>query len=423
MNNINVCVIGLGYVGLPIAVKLSKKFSVIGYDLNKERIKELKKKKDSTNEIDLKSFNFKIKSLKFTSNEKEIEISNFFIITVPTPVDKNNRPDLSFLKSASITVSRYLKKNDTVVYESTTYPGCTDDYCVPILEKYSRLKLNKDFYCGYSPERINPGDTIHTIEKINKIISASNKKGLKIIKKVYKNVTKKKLVITKSIKIAEAAKIIENTQRDINIALMNELSMLFDKLNIDFQEILKAANTKWNFLNFKPGLVGGHCIGVDPYYLAFEAKKKKFSTNIILSGRKTNEQMYKFVVNKFINEINKKLNLNYKKKILVVGLTFKENVPDYRNSQSIKIVKYLKKKEFNVFTFDPLIEKKVSGCKIIKNFKNLNNFKNFFDGIIILVPHKEIIEKGYVFFHKLCKKKNIFFDIKNCFKINSNFKL
>ncbi len=423
MNNIKICVIGLGYVGLPIAVKLSKKFSVVGYDLDKERIKELKKKNDTTNEVDLKSTKLKVKNLKFTSNEKEIKRSNFFIITVPTPVDKNNIPDLSFLKSASITVSRYLKKNDTVVYESTTYPGCTNDYCIPTLEKYSNLKLNKDFYCGYSPERINPGDTVHKIENINKIISASNKKGLEVIKKVYKNVTRKKLVITKSIKIAEAAKIIENTQRDINIALMNELSMLFDKLNIDFEEILKAANTKWNFLNFKPGLVGGHCIGVDPYYLAFEAKKKNFNTNIILSGRKTNEKMYKFVVNKFINEINKKLDLNYKKKILVVGLTFKENVPDCRNSQSIKIVKYLKKKRLNVFTFDPLIEKKVNGCKAIKNFKNLNNFKNYFDGVIILVPHKEIIEKGYFFFLKLCKKKNIFFDIKNCFKKNSNFKL
>ena len=271
MKKYDICVIGLGYVGLPIALILSKKYNVVGFDINKTRVNQLIRKKDVTLEVE--SNKLKSKNIQFTSESKKIKNCNFYIITVPTPVNKRNLPDLRSLKNASKIVGRYLKKKDTVVYESTTYPGCTEEVCVPILEKYSNLKLNNDFYCGYSPERINPGDKKHTIENISKIVSASNSVGLQIVKSIYKNVTKKKLIISKTIKVAEGAKIIENTQRDLNIALMNELSILFKKLNIDFSEVLDAANTKWNFLNFKPGLVGGHCIGVDPYYLAYKAKK------------------------------------------------------------------------------------------------------------------------------------------------------
>ncbi len=420
MKKIRVGIIGLGYVGLPIAIILSKKFNVIGFDINKQRINELRKKKDITREIDLN----KIKSKKFelTSNKDKIKDCNFYIITVPTPVSKNNHPDLSHLRNASQTVAKYLKKKDMVVYESTTYPGCTEEICIPILEKYSNLKLNKEFYCAYSPERINPGDKKHTIENIDKIISASSFEGLKIVQNVYKNVTKKKLVVAKSIKIAEGAKIIENTQRDINIALMNELSILFNKLNIDFSEVLKAANTKWNFLNFKPGLVGGHCIGVDPYYLAYKAKKVRFNPKVILSGRRTNENMYKYIISQLEKKIKKKNISSNKKKILILGSTFKENVPDYRNSQSIKIIKNLSKKKFKIYIFDPLVNIKELNCYTIKNYTELKSFKKYFDAILLLVPHKDIVNKGYMFFQKLNKKNSLFFDIGDTFKKN-DFKL
>lgn len=421
MKNIRICIVGLGYVGLPIAMTLSKKFQVIGYDINKQRINELKNKIDSTNEVKFENFNNYQKKIRFTFKKKDIQNCNFFIITVPTPVNKLNKPDLSFLKSATNIVSECLKKKDVVVYESTTYPGCTDEICIPLLENKSKMRVNRDFYCGYSPERINPGDKIHKLEKINKIISATNSKGLKIIKFVYKNVTKKKIITTKSIKIAEGAKIIENTQRDINIALMNELSMLFNKLNIDFSEVLKAAKTKWNFLNFKPGLVGGHCIGVDPYYLAHRARTKNFNTKIILSGRMINENMHKYLVKNFEKKFKSKKKYE-KKNILLIGMTFKENVPDCRNSQSLKIATSLKKKYKNVYLFDPLINHSIEGCITIKNFNNLQKYKNFFDGLIILVSHKEIINKGKNFFIKLCKKDGIFFDIKNIFKNYSDFK-
>ena len=423
MNKIKICIVGLGYVGLPIAVILSKKFQVLGYDINKNRIKELNNKIDITKEVDTNKLKKNNKNLKFTYDCNKIKDCNFFIITVPTPVDKKFNPNLKYLKEASQTVSKYLKKNDTVVYESTTFPGCTEDICIPILEKVSNLKINKDFYCGYSPERINPGDKIHRINNISKIISASNHIGLKLIKKIYKNVTKKKLIVVNSIKIAEGAKIIENTQRDINIALMNELSMLFYKLKIDFSEILKAANTKWNFLDFKPGLVGGHCIGVDPYYLAFKAKKIKFNPKVILSGRSINEYMYQHVIRKFEKKIYNNINKSIKKKILIVGLTFKENVPDCRNSQSIKIAERLAEKKLVVYTFDPLVKKKISRCNPINTFSELKKYKNFFDGIIILVPHSSIVKKGYVFYKNLKKNNCIFFDIKNCFRNKSDFSL
>ena len=419
MNNIKICIIGLGYVGLPLAISLSKKYQVTGYDININRIKNLIKGKDDTFEVSKKVI---LKSkINFTNNKNQIKDCNFYIITVPTPVLKNNMPDLGPLINGSKLVGKFLNSKDVVVYESTTYPGCTNEICIPLLEKFSNLKVNDDFYCGYSPERINPGDKKHGLSKIKKIISASSVKGLKYIKKVYDNVSPGNIIEVNSIQIAEGAKIIENTQRDINIALMNELSILFNKLNIDFTKVLSAAKTKWNFINFKPGLVGGHCIGVDPYYLAFKAKKVKFNPKIILSGRSINDYMHKYVVKMFHSKFSKG-NINYKKKILIVGLTFKENVPDCRNSQSIKIAKIISKKS-NVFVFDPITDHKIDNCKTIKNYSSLKNYKGYFDGILVLVSHTSIKNKGFIYFKRLLKKKGIFFDLKNTFKQESDFKL
>ncbi len=411
-------VIGLGYVGLPIAVSLSKHFKVIGFDIDSRRVDNLSKGVDDTNELSI-SNKKELKKVKLTNNKNDLKKVNFFIITVPTPIYKNKKPDLRNLISASETVSKYLKKNDVIVYESTTYPGCTDNICIPILEKISKLKINKDFYCGYSPERINPGDKKHTLNKIAKIISGSNSTATQKIFQVYKNIISKKLVKVKSIKIAEASKIIENIQRDINIALMNELSKIFNKLKIDFSEVLKASKTKWNFLNFSPGLVGGHCIGVDPYYLADLAKNNKIDSKIILSGRKINDEMHNYISNK----IHKSLKKNKKKsKIILFGLTFKENIPDFRNSQSIEIIEDLKKYNYQIDTFDPFVEKKFKG--VSKHFVNFNNIKNNdYDLVIIAVSHKIFIEKGLLFFKKILNKNGKFFDLKNIFNNEADFKL
>ena len=410
---LKICVLGLGYVGLPIAIKLSEKFNVIGYDIDKNRIRELKKHTDSTNEVS--SAQLKRRNLNFTFNSKDIQSTNFFIVTVPTPVDKKNKPNLKPLISVSIQVGKLLKKNDVVVYESTTYPGCTEEVCIPLLEKNSRLKINKDFFCGFSPERINPGDKKHILKKINKIISGSNKIALRKIEKVYSKVTNKKIIKVENIKIAESAKIIENIQRDINIALMNELSMLFNKLDIDFRKVLKAASTKWNFINFKPGIVGGHCISVDPYYLASKASDINFKTKFILSGRKINDNMGDYITKKFLFFLKDKKILINRSKILVVGLTFKENVPDVRNSQSIKIINSLNKNGCKVYTIDPIKNIKIKNSKQINNFNECSKYQNFFDGILILVSHKKIKLKGFNFFNNLLKKNNIFFDIHGIF--------
>ena len=415
MHHYKICIIGLGYVGLPLAVEFSKKFDVIGYDIDKKKIRDLKDGIDLTRELDKKGLAY-LKKICLTNNSKDLKYANFFIITVPTPIFKNKKPNLSFVKEASKLVSKNLSKGDFVVYESTTFPGCTENICVPILQRYSKLKLNNDFYCGYSPERINPGDKKHKLNKIIKVVSGSNNYASKIISNIYKNITREKVFISKSIKVAEASKVIENIQRDINIALMNELSIIFNKLKIEFNEVLKASNTKWNFLNFKPGLVGGHCIGVDPYYLADIAIKNKINPKIILSGRKINDQMSNFIVENVKRKIKKKA------KILLIGLSFKEDVPDYRNSQSINIIKKLLKKGFNLDTFDTLINIKNVG--VANHYTNLKNLKNkSYDLILILVGNKEIKNKGYMFFKKLLKPNGLLFDIKNIFKYKSDFKL
>ena len=387
---IKISVIGLGYVGLPLAVAFSDKFKVIGFDVNEKRVEELNKFNDKTLEIDLEKLKNAITNnkMKLSSNIDDIKECNFYIVSVPTPVDKNNRPDLTPLLKASQSVGSVLKKGDIVVYESTVYPGATEEECVPVLEKFSNLKFNEDFFCGYSPERINPGDKEHTITKIKKITSGSTKKVADIVDDVYASIIKAGTFKASSIKVAEAAKVIENTQRDINIAFVNELAMIFEKMHIDTTEVLKAAGTKWNFLKFNPGLVGGHCIGVDPYYLTHKAQELGYHPEIILAGRRINDNMGKYAANRVVKLMikhDKKIN---KAKVLILGITFKENCPDIRNSRVIDVVKELKEFGCNVDVYDPWADKnevlREYNLNLIENL-NLNNY----DAVVLAVAHDE----------------------------------
>ena len=339
---IKIAIIGLGYVGLPLALEFSKKKKVIGFDINKDRIKDLNSGIDKN--LDFQKNEIQIsKKLNFTYNVEDLKFANCFIITVPTPIDEFKKPDLLPLLSASEMVGKIIKKGDLIIYESTVYPGCVEDECVPILEKFSELRYNIDFFCGYSPERINPGDKKHTLSNIKKITSGSTPEIANFVDNLYKEIITAGTHMAPNIKVAEAAKIIENTQRDLNIALINELSIIFDKLNIDTKEVLDAASTKWNFLPFKPGLVGGHCIGVDPYYLTYKAEKIGYHPKIILAGREINDSMGNYVALKFIEELKKK-NIKIKgSKILIMGLTFKENCTDIRNSGIKNVIEKLKK--------------------------------------------------------------------------------
>ena len=414
-------VIGLGYVGLPIANEFSKKFTTYAYDKSKKRILELKKYFDRNMQL---SFNeLKKNKINLCDNLKSLSAANIFIITVPTPINKKNIPDLSLIISATKELSKILKKGDIVVYESTVYPGLTNEICVPILEKNSKLKYNFDFFCGYSPERINPGDKSKNLKNINKIVSGSNKYALKIIYEIYRKIIKAKVIKTSSIEVAEAAKVIENTQRDLNIGLINELSQIFNKLNIDTEEVLKAAASKWNFNYFTPGLVGGHCIGVDPYYLTYKSKKLGYNPSIILAGRKVNDNMSKYVADKAILSLKK---ITTKKNILIMGCTFKENCPDIRNSKVFDVIKHLKKKDksLKLHIFDPNADKNevYSEYKI----KLINKpKKKYYDLIILAVSHQIFKNKNYTrpltkFGNKFCK----LFDLKFFYKQNySDFRL
>lgn len=384
-----IAVIGLGYVGLPLAVAFSNKFEVIGYDINKDRIKELQNGSDKTLEINDDELKNSLKNgIKFSSNLDDLKECNFFIIAVPTPVDKNNRPDLTPLLKASQSVANVLKKGDIVVYESTVYPGATEEECVPVLEKYSNLKFNQDFFCGYSPERINPGDKEHTITKIKKITSGSTSQIADKVDEIYSSIIEVGTFKASSIKVAEAAKVIENTQRDINIAFVNELAMIFEKIGIDTNEVLKAAGTKWNFLKFSPGLVGGHCIGVDPYYLTHKAQELGYHPEIILAGRRINDNMGKYVANRVV-----KLMIKHDKKInnanvLVLGITFKENCTDIRNSRVIDVINELKDFGCVVDVFDPWADKN----DVLREY-NINLLDKFdlekYEAIILAVAHNE----------------------------------
>lgn len=355
MPNYKIAIIGLGYVGLPLAIAFAEKYPVIGYDINDNRIKELKHQFDNTKEIEFYQFETK-ESIQFTSLLGEIKDANIFIITVPTPIDQNKQPDLSFLLSASQSVGSILKNGDIVIYESTVYPGCTEEECIPVLEKASGLILNHDFFVGYSPERINPGDKTRPIQSIIKVTSGSIPEIAKEIDNLYKSVITAGTYLAPSIKIAEASKAIENAQRDVNISFMNELALIFDKLDIDINEVLEAAKTKWNFLPFKPGLVGGHCIGVDPHYLAYKAIQVGYTPKVILSGREVNDQMGTWMGEKIIAQLATRFNGEIKgKKVLILGFAFKENCADTRNTKVIDVYTTLQNAGIKVSIYDPWV--------------------------------------------------------------------
>ncbi len=381
------CVVGLGYVGLPLFLKLQNKINTTGYDIDNLRVKQLKSRLDLNNEFDKKDLVLKKKSL-ITSNKNFLKFCNFFIVTVPTPISKKNIPDLSYLKKSCEIIGRVLTKNSIVFFESTVYPGVTENFCGRILEKKSGLKLDIDFFVGYSPERINPGDKKHSIGKVVKIVSANNNYSLKIAKKIYKKVAYK-IVTNKNIKEAESAKVIENIQRDLNIGLMNEIYKVCTNSEIDFHNVMKLSSTKWNFLKFNPGLVGGHCLPVDPYYYSYFAKSYGISTKILLAGRNVNNSMFKFIFKK-INHKIKKMNLKFKKaKILILGLSYKKNVSDLRNSYVINLAKLIKQNALKLDIYDPWIyKKKVDNLRMIKNVKPHN-----YDLIINAVNHDVFKEK------------------------------
>ena len=420
-----VCVIGLGYVGLPLCFALSKKFTVTGYDHNKSKIIQLKKNKDYTGEVSDK----KLKAARLYLTEKENELVNYdvYIICVPTPVLKNNKPDLNFVKKASKTVGRAIKKSKLkpiVVLESTVYPGCSEEICIPIIEQYSKYRLNNGFFFGYSPERINPGLSEHKLDNTTKIISASEKSSLKKLKKLYKIVTKK-IYVAKDIKTAEAAKVIENIQRDINIALMNELSIIFNRIGVETKEVLKAAATKWNFSYYEPGLVGGHCIGVDPYYMAYLSKKigiKK--TNMILAGRYTNEYMKNFIINNLFKALKSKGIKLKNSSILFLGFTFKENCNDIRNSKILEIFNQIKSKVRTIDLYDPIAANNREIIIYKKNILKKLNYKKKYDVVILAVKHDYFKKISINKILSLCNQNKLFFDLKSLFnKRYSTFRL
>ncbi|UII27955.1 nucleotide sugar dehydrogenase [Fulvivirga maritima] len=382
----NLAIIGLGYVGLPLAVEFGKKVKVVGFDINKTRIEELKKGFDRTKEVDSDELN-EAQNLTYSSDINDLNDVDIYIVTVPTPIDQYKKPDLTPLEKASATVGKSLKKGDIVIYESTVFPGCTEEVCVPILEEVSGLKFNDDFYCGYSPERINPGDKVHRLPSIKKVTSGSTPEVAEEVDQLYKTVITAGTHKASSIKVAEAAKVIENSQRDLNIAFVNELALIFDKIGIDTHEVLEAAGTKWNFLNFKPGLVGGHCIGVDPYYLTYKAESYGYNPQVILSGRRINDNMGMFVANKVIKLMTKKDNPINNSNILVLGITFKENCPDIRNSRVIDVIRELQGFGANVEVFDPEADKEEVKHEYDIDLIEKPNKK--YNAIVLAVSHDE----------------------------------
>lgn len=417
-------VVGLGYVGMPLAVTFAEKgINVIGFDLNKEKVNKYLNGEDPTNEIGSERLK-KLTTIEFTSDETKIREAKFHIVAVPTPVGKHNIPDLFPVESASRVVGRNLTKGSYVVFESTVYPGVTEDICVPILEKESGLKCGADFKVGYSPERINPGDKVHTLENITKITSGMDEESSEVIAQVYENIIKAGVHRASSIKVAEAAKVIENSQRDVNIAFVNELAMIFDKMNIDTQEVLEAAGTKWNFLPFRPGLVGGHCIGVDPYYLTYKSEEMGYKSKLISSGREINNEIPKFVVEKTVrmlieNDIKVK-NAN----VLVLGLTFKEDCPDLRNSKVVDIIEGLKSYGMNITIFDPVAEKEEAKREYELEILNKLEKIEKVDIIIGAVKHKEFSEISIEELYKVNQEK-ILLDLKGIFnkkEVKNNYR-
>ena len=404
-----IAVIGLGYVGLPLAYEFSKVHDCIGYDISKKRIRELKKGIDKTEEYSKE--NILDSKLLFTNKEEDLFGKDFYIITVPTPLKKNNKPDLSPLKSASKTVGKHISKGSIIIYESTVYPGCTEEDCIPILEKYSNLEFNKDFFCGYSPERINPGDKKRKLKDIIKVVSGSNKKTTNSVNKLYKSIIKAGTHIAPSIRVAEASKIIENVQRDVNISLVNEFALIFEKLGIDTKDVLDAAATKWNFLNYKPGLVGGHCIGVDPYYLTFKALEVGYNPEIILAGRKINDNMSVFIADQISKLMTKKdISINGAN-ILMMGLAFKENCPDIRNTKVVDLIEALNNYSCSVDVYDPWVDKLEAMNHF--NIELINTpSKGKYDAIVLAVAHDRFKDYSPNEIKDFGKENHVIYDIK-----------
>ena len=414
MNNPKICLIGLGYVGLPLAVAFAEKFQVVGFDVNPLRIQELEDGHDRTLEIEDDLLDSVKGNISYASDIQDTKDCNIYIVTVPTPIDKSNRPDLTPLVESSKTIGTVLNQDDIVIYESTVYPGVTEDICVPELEKSSGMTFNKDFYCGYSPERINPGDKEHTVKKILKVTAGSTPEIAKQVDDLYKQVITAGTHLASSIKVAEASKVIENTQRDVNIALINELALIFDEMGIDTNEVLEAAATKWNFIKLTPGLVGGHCIGVDPYYLTFKAQELGYQPDLILASRQINNGMSKYIADQTIKEMIKAGKAIKNSNILMLGVTFKEDCPDMRNTKVVDIIDELKDFGANVDVYDPWVdpseEKKWYTHGIISN--PLDNNKTY-DAIVVAVAHKQFKKYTAETYSQLSNAKEVVIDIKN----------
>ena len=406
-----ISILGMGYVGLPLAIEFSKNIEVVGFDLDTARIDGLENGFDRTNDLSLDQLSL-TKNIRFSAQENDLSGSDCFIVTVPTPVDNGNQPDFEPLRNASQIVGRHLSKNCIVIYESTVYPGATEEICVPILEEVSKLQFNRDFFCGYSPERINPGDDKNTLRNIKKITSGSNEEVANLIDELYKTIIDAGTFKASSIKVAEAAKVIENSQRDINIAFVNELSMIFSKLGIDTSEVLEAAETKWNFLPFKPGLVGGHCIGVDPYYLSYKSEMVGYHPEIILSGRKINDSMSSFVYSEVLRLLKeKKADIEENSRILILGASFKENCSDIRNSKVFDLLNYFEDSGFSVDIYDPIVDKdqveEISGKQCLLTLPSEPSYA----AIILAVAHDEFLNNSSNL-RSLLTKKGIIFDVK-----------
>jgi UDP-N-acetyl-D-galactosamine dehydrogenase len=393
LSNVKLAIIGLGYVGLPLAVEFGKIRSVLGFDISLKRIAQLKEGRDLTQETEPEELQAAT-HLSFSTNPDDLWVCNCFIVTVPTPIDRYKRPDLGPLFKASETVGKVLKKGDIVIYESTVYPGCTEEDCVPVLEKFSGLKFNQDFFCGYSPERINPGDKTHRLPNIQKVTSGSTPEVADLVDQIYRQIITAGTHKASSIKVAEAAKVIENTQRDVNIALINELALIFNKMGIDTEAVLQAAGSKWNFLPYKPGLVGGHCIGVDPYYLTHKAQEMGYNPEVILAGRRINDSMAAHVADETVRLILQKGLPVLNSKVLVLGLTFKENCPDVRNTKVVDIVKALRDYNLQVDVYDPWIDVQEAeheyGLQCLKKAPTQGQYT----AIIVAVGHKQFVELG-----------------------------
>jgi UDP-N-acetyl-D-galactosamine dehydrogenase len=400
-------IIGLGYVGLPLAVEFGKKYETIGFDINLDRIEELRSGNDSTLEVDSEGLKSST-HLSYSSDIQDLSECTIYIVTVPTPIDQNKRPDLQPLEKSSHAISQILKKEDIVIYESTVFPGCTEEVCVPVLEKGSGLVFNQDFYCGYSPERINPGDKVHTVTKIKKVTSGSNEEVAEIVDQLYQSVITAGTFKASSIKVAEGSKVIENCQRDLNISFVNELALIFDRIGIDTLEVLEAAGSKWNFLPFRPGLVGGHCISVDPYYLTYKAQQLGYYPEVILSGRRINENMGAFVANKVVKMLINKNHAIRSARVLILGITFKENCPDIRNSGVVDIVNEFNEYGTEVSVYDPWVNPKEVMDEY--NIEMIEKPEGLYSAVILAVSHHQFLSMNI---KDLVGDSGVIFDVKS----------